>query len=217
MKGRKKGQRTVPEIVKLTVSEILSEARKTNTKMTAPALKKTTEAKLKKQGWNIKYTDRTYLKIKDEVEANLELNGLDAPWSIGSCLVIGISTESIPVLLDIKRLLSNPHETFKKVPLTNRMARWINLLWKGVFEITKQQPNENESQLTIRRLEYVTEIGMQYSFKELMAKSTVDNIFDTTDLDKLFLVDGVQPDKVKQKLILDEINQLKNDQRKKGW
>jgi len=126
---RKKGRRAVPDIVKTNAAEVLSEARKKNIKMKAPALKKATEALLKKRGWNIKYTDRTYLNIMNELEGKLEFEELEAPWSIGSCLEFGISMETIPVLLKIDSFLSSPHERYPKVILTNRIARWINLLW----------------------------------------------------------------------------------------
>jgi hypothetical protein len=135
---------------------------------------------------------------------------IDTPWSIGSCLEYDILTENIPLLLDIKSILSIPSEKHPEIILTNRMARWINLLWKGIIEITKPLPNEDEKDLLKRRVENVTRIALEYTFKERIAQFTGSLFADTSDLDKAFFVDGKQPDEIIKKLILDDINQLKN-------
>jgi hypothetical protein len=114
---------------------------------------------------------------------------IDTPWTIGSCIEYEISPETIPILLLIKSIDSAFYEN-GTIMLTIRTARWINLLWKHVFELIDRKPNENETDFEIRRGLWTLRIAWVYAVKERRVKESTGSQFsDTTELDDIFFGD----------------------------
>lgn len=97
-----KKKKMVNGIVKETVASVLLEELDS----TAIELKREVEKRLKEKGYNYKFTDRTYLNIKNRLLPNLGDKPIDQPWSIGACAEYydRIPPESIPILIKINEL-----------------------------------------------------------------------------------------------------------------
>ena len=97
----KRKRRRVNEIVKNEAASVLLD----NPHPTANELKREVEKRLKKKGYNYKFTQRTYLNIKNEILPNLGDKPIDQPWSIGAFTEYHdkLSLDSIPILIKMNQ------------------------------------------------------------------------------------------------------------------
>ena len=130
------------------------------------------EKRLKKQGYNYKFTERTYLNIKNELLPNLSDKPIDQPWSIGACAEYysRISPESIPILMKINEI-----KGLQKFSI--RQAIWVSRLYPLILETYKEDEKFTEDIWTW---------SSAYAHFERVSELTGSKL-DTSELDKALL------------------------------
>ncbi len=164
-----KRKRMVNRIVKDEVASVLLD--KPNS--TAIELKREVEKRLKKKGYNYKFTDRTYLNIKNGLLPNLGDKPIDQPWGIGACAEYydRISPESIPILMRVEQLKGL--QTF-----SIRQAIWVLRLYPLIMETYN---NEDE-----KFKEDIWAWSLVYAHMERVSELTNSKL-DTSELDQELL------------------------------
>ncbi len=140
---------------------------------TAFELKREVEKRLKKKGYNYKFTDRTYLNIKNSLLPNLGDKPIEQPWGIGACAEYydRISPESIPILMRVEQLKGL--QTF-----SIRQAIWVSRLYPLIMETYN---NEDEK--------FKVDIwawSSTYAHMERVSEMTNSKL-DTSELDQALL------------------------------
>jgi len=104
---------------------------------------------------------------------------IDKPWSIGSCVEYGIPADIIPHLVEEQKVC--PREQ------TVRQAIWFARLYPIIDKlIDSAHPDASP----LLRLGYHTFIADQYAECERLSKILGKDHPDTSDLDKLYFIDG---------------------------
>ena len=157
------------------VESEVADALLDNPKYTAGELKRIVEKELKRRGYNYRFTERTYLNIKNRLLPNLGEKPMDRPWTIGCCIKYDISPDVIvphqQQLLTLNRFL------------TIRRARWYSKLHPVIFPLLEkaypQQPSQNQLRLH--------QISSFYTRMEQIAEISGEDYPDTRVLDDMFI------------------------------
>ncbi len=177
--GRTKGSRVVNDVVKKTVATLLSK----NPDFTAKELKRESEKLLKDKGFNYKFTDRTYLKIKTALLKNKnEIDAyLDVPWSIGS-MRHNLPADMILVLIQTQQFME-----WLGLKMTVRQAIWFSRLYPIVHKMSKKHykytnvadvlllvmvPSRDREQLSL----FLNRYKELHDFLEIEGEETKQNI-----------------------------------------
>lgn len=164
-----KRKKMVNKIVRDEAASVLLDKPKS----TAIELKREVEKRLKKKGYNYKFTDRTYLNIKNELLPNLGDKPIDQPWGVGTCAEYydRISPESIPKLMKMKQLKGL--RTF-----SIRQAIWVVRLYPLILE------NYNNEDDKFR--EDIWAWSSTYAHMERVSELTSSKL-DTSELEQALL------------------------------
>lgn len=130
-----------------------------------------------------RFTDRTYLNVKNKLLDDFSDDPKDKTWTIGACVKCDIPADIIPLLI-LSRIAGIKTGNF----LTVRTAQWIAKLYPLALETKTIQAKyaNNTAQLVL----FLLAVAEQYAKKERVAEMMKEPFPDTQELDELYFLDG---------------------------
>jgi hypothetical protein len=116
-------------------------------------------------------------------EKSRGVSPLDNPWTIGACLGYDIAPTDIPILVELKQILSkesNPRT------VTIRQARWFASLYPLGLIVADEDKKYRAQDLKQDLI--IFEIASQYAIKEQIAELMGEDYPDTRELDEVLFI-----------------------------
>jgi len=172
-----KKNRNVTQIIEKEVTQLLI----SDPQYTAEALKRDAEKRLKKKGYNYKFTPRTYSNIKNRVLPNLnEGDSIDIPWSFGSLKQHPLPEGTVDIVLGVQRAMKIQNQDYK---LTIRDALWLVPVYQALRYVERIRERDKRPYADVMRWWFP--ITLVYSMHDRIT-SILEINFDTTLFDDLF-------------------------------
>ncbi len=154
-----------------------------NPDCTAKELKKAVEKALRKRGksYNYKFTERTYLNLRNRLLPNAGPTGLDNPWSIGATAEYRqyFRPESIPILIQVQGRFNDEYATEEAKVFTIRHAMWIVQLEPWLASILSDEDEEDRDNIILA-------VAGMYARSQRVSALIGEKQFDTSELDMEF-------------------------------
>ena len=150
---------------------------------------KCSEAEIRKRIEDEQISKSAIIAFNGEVNKVIEQKRAEARWSIG--LNYGVPQEMAGLLLEYWRELADPAAPGGDLSarLTVKRVKWMSKLFPFFNDVWESKYSEQPSKQKIGTLSRLADVYIRYEEVTKLISGRKDDVFDTTELDKLFFVE----------------------------